>query len=66
MTFKASKEDFEFTKTFLDMTEKLLSEGKLKTCKETVKQGGLEGIPEGLKILEDGKNSGEKLVYRID
>ena len=59
-------EDYEFSKTFLEMTERLLAEGKLKPCKETVKQGGIDGIAEGLKILQDGKNSGEKLVYRIE
>lgn len=65
MEFPASKEDFEYTKMFTEMTGKLLAEGKLKTCKETVSKEGLNGIESGLKTLKEGKNSGEKLVYLL-
>jgi len=39
--------------------------GELKVQKVTVLPGGLSGVAEGLQRLQDGKVSGEKLVYRI-
>lgn len=45
------------------MSEKLLAERSLKTQRVKVMSTGLYGIEEGLKMLQDGKVSGEKLVY---
>lgn len=63
--FPASKEDFEFAKTFFGLTEKLLAEGKLKTHPEQVGEDGLKGVLQGMKDMKDGKVSGVKLVYRV-
>jgi len=60
----AKPEDFEFAKKQWDLTEKLLAEGKLNLV-PTVKQGGLEGVFEGLEDLRSGKVSAQKLVYKI-
>ena len=42
-----------------------LESGELKPQKVTVVPGGLAGVSEGLKKYEEGRVSGEKLVYRI-
>ena len=60
----AKPEDFEFAKKQWSLTEKLLAEGKLKLM-PTVRQGGLEGVFEGLDDLRHGKVSAHKLVYKI-
>lgn len=64
----AKPEDFEFAKRQWGFTEKLLAGGeagmKLKMM-PTVKEGGLEGVFEGLEALRQGKVSAQKLVYRI-
>jgi len=62
----ASKEDFEFAREFMAITERLLAEGKLKPHAEKVGEGGLEGVLKGLDDLKTGKVSGSKLVYRVD
>ncbi len=58
-------DDFEFAKTFMAITEKLLADGKLETHSETLGQDGLEGALRGLDYMKAGKVSGEKLVYKI-
>jgi NADPH:quinone reductase-like Zn-dependent oxidoreductase len=42
-----------------------LESGELKVQKVVVIPGGLSGVAEGLQRLQDGKVSGQKLVYRI-
>ncbi|KAI9011569.1 chaperonin 10-like protein [Hyaloraphidium curvatum] len=42
-----------------------LEEGKFRANRVRVIPGGLAGVKEGLKLMEEGKVSGEKLVYRI-
>lgn len=64
-TFPACAEDFEFAKSFMAMTEKLLAEGKLKTHAEAVGKGGLQGALQGMEDMKAGKVSGKKLVYRV-
>lgn len=64
-TSPASQEDFDFAKKFFNITEKLLAEGKLKTHPEKTGANGLAGALQGLKEMEDGKYSGQKLVYRV-
>lgn len=61
----AVPEDFEFAKKFFGITEKLLSEGKLKTHPEKVGPNGLEGVLQGLVDMKKEKVSGQKLVYRV-
>ncbi|KAH8602743.1 alcohol dehydrogenase class-3 [Bisporella sp. PMI_857] len=65
--FPASQEDFEFAKTFWELSRELLAQGKIKVHKPSVDKygGGFEGILAGLKALEEGKVSGEKLVFRV-
>jgi len=61
----AIPEDFEFAKEFFGITEKLLSEGKLKTHPSKVGPKGLEGALQGMKDMQNEKVSGNKLVYRV-
>lgn len=61
----ASKEDFEYAKMFMDMTEKLFAEGKLKTHPEQVGRDGLEGALKGMQDMKDEKVSRSKLVYNV-
>jgi len=64
--YPASKEDFDFAKTFFEMTEKLIADGKLKTHPDKLREGGLEGALKGMDEMKAGKVSGEKWVYKID
>lgn len=59
--------DFEFGKTFWELSRELLVQGKIKPAKPIVNQGGagLEGVLVGLEDLKNGKVSGGKLVYTI-
>jgi hypothetical protein len=59
-------EDFEYTKKFIKMTEKLLAEGKLKAHRIKVGADGLKGVLKGLEDMKAGKVSGEKCVYRVE
>jgi len=63
--FSASKDDYEFGKTWMDLTEKLVAEGKLKPHPKRVGTGGLVGVLKGMEDLKDGKVSGKKLVYHL-
>lgn len=65
MKFPAVPEDFEYTKKFVGITEKLLAEGELKPHTAQVGKDGLEGVLKGLDDLKNGKVSGQKLVYRV-
>ena len=61
----ANQEDFEFAKKFMDITERLIKEGKLQTHPEKVGEGGLAGALKGMKDMQGDKVSGQKLVYRV-
>lgn len=63
--FPAVKEDFEFAKMFMEITENLLKEGKLKTHPEKVGKDGLEGALRGMEDMKADKVSGQKLVYKV-
>jgi NADPH:quinone reductase-like Zn-dependent oxidoreductase len=63
--FPASRDDFEFGKMWMGLTEKLVAEGKVKPHPKKLGSGGLEGVLRGMQDLKSGKVSGEKLVYRI-
>ena len=43
----------------------LFKQGLLKGNKIKEMEGGLEGIPEGMKYMQEGKVSAEKLAYKI-
>ena len=56
-----------FYASFLAETQPLLESGKIKPLKSSVNRTGegLEGAVAGLKAMEEGKVSGEKLVYTL-
>ena len=60
-------EDMRFYQSFLALTQPLLRNGKIKPLPMTVDRNGsgLEGVLMGLEEMEEGKVSGEKLVYTI-
>lgn len=65
--FPVKPEDFEFGKTFMELSEQLLAEGKVKVHRPAVdKYGkGLAGILKGLEEMRAGNVSGEKLVVTL-
>ncbi|CBX96210.1 hypothetical protein IAQ61_001387 [Plenodomus lingam] len=63
--FPASQEDYEFGKKFWAQAEDLINSGKIKTHPTEVRKG-LEGVPQGLHDLKNGKVSGVKLVYTVE
>ena len=63
--YPAVPEDYEFQTHFWNLATALLAEGKFKVHPPDVRDGGLKGIPEGLKMMRENKVSGQKLVYRV-
>ena len=65
--FSAKPEDFEFGKSFWELSRSLLESGKVKVHRPSVnKYGkGLEGVLNGMDAMREGKVSGEKLVFTI-
>jgi NADPH:quinone reductase-like Zn-dependent oxidoreductase len=61
----ARKEDFEFMKKFVAISQKLIDEGKIKPHNLDIRPGGLEGVFQGLQDMKNGKVSGKKLVYKL-
>ncbi|KAF3042728.1 hypothetical protein E8E12_009390 [Didymella heteroderae] len=62
--YPAKPEDYEFGVKFWKAAEGLFNSGKVK-AHPTLVRDGLEGVPQGLIDLKDGKVSGKKLVYRV-
>lgn len=60
----ASQEDYDFGAKFWKLAENLINSGKIKTHPVEVRKG-LEGVPQGLNDLKDGKVSGVKLVFTV-
>lgn len=50
---------------FLKKVPELVKSGQIKPNPTTLVDGGLDGIDAGLKLMMDGKHSGEKIVYRV-
>lgn len=63
--FPENPENFKFARLFTGLAEQLLADGKLKPHPVKLCEGGFQGVLEGLKVVRDGKVSGEKLVYRV-
>ncbi|GMF72736.1 unnamed protein product [Aspergillus oryzae] len=63
--FPPSAEDFEFAKMFTQLTETLLAENKLRPHPIRVCEGGLQGVLDGVGLVQQGNVSGVKLVYRV-
>ena len=64
--FPAVPGDWEFSVKFWKVSEGLFNSGKIKAHPVELRDGGLDGIAQGLKDVKDGKVSGKKLVYIID
>lgn len=62
----ADANDFELGCRFADLLPELLEKGRLKPHPRRVVPGGLNAILQGMKDLEAGKVSGEKLVYLVE
>ncbi|TVY24189.1 Protein TOXD [Lachnellula hyalina] len=60
--------DYELGKAFNEINKKLVEDGKIKTHKISINEGGigLEGALVGMQLMREGKVSGRKLVYTID
>lgn len=61
----AIPEDAAATEKFIKAAVPLLASGKVKVHPPQVGKGGLHGVLEGLKLMEEDKVSGVKLVYNI-
>ncbi|EKV04262.1 ToxD [Penicillium digitatum] len=61
----AKPEDQAYAEKFIPIAECLLAQGKVKVHPLKVGEHGLKGVLEGLKLLKEGKVSGEKLVYNV-
>ncbi|KAI0089301.1 GroES-like protein [Irpex rosettiformis] len=64
-TYLASPEDRNHMAQFLKKVPGFVSAGLIKPNPVKVWKGGLDGINAGLDYMREGKNSGEKVVYRI-
>ena len=62
---KGKPEDYEFGVKFAKILRNLIKEDKIKVHKPKVMEGGINGILEGLDLLQNDKVSGEKLVYKL-
>ena len=60
-----SPEDFEFSKRFARIVEKLLEQGRIKFHPIELKSGGWQGVLAGVDELRQGKVSGMKLVFQV-
>lgn len=61
----AKPEDWEYAVRFIGVAEGLLGEGAFRGNPK-LREGGLDGVLEGLQELRDGRVSGQKLVYKVD
>jgi expansin (peptidoglycan-binding protein) len=60
-----SSGDFEFSKGFARIVERLLVQGRIKFHPVEMRTGGWRGVLAGVDELRQGKVSGKKLVYTI-
>ncbi|GAA5877167.1 hypothetical protein JCM16303_006188 [Sporobolomyces ruberrimus] len=65
--FPASPEDKRSIETWLEKEmPELMGSGKLKSNPILSRDGGLEGINEGLDFVKAGKNRAQKLAYKLN
>ena len=50
---------------FLKKLPKFVKDGAVKPLPIKLWEGGLQGVPDGLQYMREGKVSAEKIVYRI-
>jgi NADPH:quinone reductase-like Zn-dependent oxidoreductase len=65
VTHAASQEAFEFSRSFAEISERLLKEGKVRPHPVDLREGGLAAIPSGLAELKAEKVSGKKIVVSL-
>lgn len=58
-------EHLVWMKKWIPVAERLLHEGKWRPHRQDIREGGFEGILQGLEDLKNGKISGVKVVYRV-
>ncbi|KZT71551.1 GroES-like protein [Daedalea quercina L-15889] len=61
----ASPEDHAHMAEFLSKTPELVASGKVKPNPIKFWDGGLNAVSDGLQYMREGRNSGEKIVYRV-
>ncbi|KAJ5545914.1 chaperonin 10-like protein [Penicillium frequentans] len=64
-SFDAVPEDEAFSAWWWLLAEKYLGDGKIKVHPQSVRDGGLEGVLEGLDLMRKDQVSGQKLVYNV-
>ncbi|OCK81704.1 putative zinc-binding oxidoreductase ToxD [Lepidopterella palustris CBS 459.81] len=65
MELEPRPRDYEFAVGFMRVVERLLADGSFRVHRTDVREGGLEGVLDGLNDLREGKVSGRKIVYRV-
>ena len=61
----ASREDFEYSVAFAELSERLLADRKLRPHPVEVRHGGLAAVPQGIEDLRAKRISGRKLVVKM-
>lgn len=61
----ASSSNHAHMAQFLAKTPELVATGQEKPNPTKLFEGGFNAISEGLQYMREGKNSGEKIIYRI-
>lgn len=61
----AKEGDLVFAARFWQLAGELLAQGKIRVHRPEVREGGLEGVLQGLDDLRQDRVSGVKLVYRV-
>jgi NADPH:quinone reductase-like Zn-dependent oxidoreductase len=56
---------YEFAVRWLEVVERLYTQGRFRMHRSEVRSGGLEGVLDGLDDMKHGRVSGTKLVYRV-
>ncbi|KAJ5296333.1 uncharacterized protein N7443_007226 [Penicillium atrosanguineum] len=64
-TWEPSAVDREFMTFFYRCVEQIIPLGKIKLMPVEVREGGLEGVLEGIQLVKDGGALGKKLVYAL-
>jgi NADPH:quinone reductase-like Zn-dependent oxidoreductase len=59
------EQDFKDGAEWYSHLPELIEEGKVRNVIPTKTQSGLDGVPEGLNLLKDGKVSAQKLAYTL-
>lgn len=64
-TWPAKEDHLDLQDKFWKLVGELLAQGKIRPHPQEVRDGGLEGVLDGLEDLRQEKVSGVKLVYRV-